>query len=151
MDRRIDQLLTVWNPYFEPTTIQVHVDILRKQRHLQHRRVWWGRLYRGDQQHFTEAEARKKWWEVANFVDKVRHEGRELVLYATNFQTLHALRVGRVVFGADLPEAELPYVPEYYAHTGCISGIWFEVLDVRALSFNPVSYTHLTLPTILLV
>lgn len=133
---RVDQLLTVWNPYFEPTTIQVHVDILRKQRHLPHRRVWWGRLYRGDQQHFTEAEARKKWYEVANFVDRVRGEKRELVLYATNFQTLHALRVGRVVFGSDLPADEQPFVPEYYARTGCISGLWFEVLDVRALAFN---------------
>lgn len=144
----VDQLLTVWNPYFEPTTIQLHVEILRAQRGQARRRVWWGRLYRGAQQHFTEAEARKKWWEVAAFVDRVRDEGRELVLYATNFQTLHAMRVGRVIFGSDLPEEEAPYVPAYYAGTGCISGMYFEVLDVRALAFNQMDTLHFCLDKI---
>src|SRR5690606_12106170 len=58
VDAREHQLLTVWNPYFEPETIQLHVELLR-----QHGKVWWARLYRG-QPIDTEA-ARAKYAHVA--------------------------------------------------------------------------------------
>ncbi len=133
MDEREHQLLTVWNPYFEPETIQVHVELLR-----QHGKVWWARLYRG-QPIDTEA-ARAKYAHVAEIWPPSRKEG---VLFATNFVMLHALRVDAVIFGRALPPEEVAFAPAHYFQepedaVGPWPALWFRVRDVRALSFNQV-------------
>lgn len=132
---RQKQLLTVWNPYYQPETIQVHADILRRQP--QDRRVWWARLYKRSQP-FGEAEARERFPKVVEVADEARRQGRDLVLYATNYQTLHALRVERVVFGDELAPAENAFVPAYYRREGLHPALWFLVRDIRALAFNQV-------------
>lgn len=131
------ELLTVWNPYFEPHTIQVHVEILRRQWGAPSRRVWWGRLFNGSEA-IDEATARRKWKRVARLADEAAAAGRELVLYATNFQVLHALRVARVIFGPELPPGEEAFVPAYYRRHAAKPAIWFEVRDIRALSFDSI-------------
>jgi len=132
---RQKQLLTVWNPYYQPETIQVHADILRRQEH--DRRVWWARLYKSSQP-FDEARARQRFPRVVEVADEARREGRDFVLYATNYQTLHALRVERVVFGDALGPEEAAFVPAYYRREILHPALWFLVRDIRALAFNQV-------------
>lgn len=134
MDPKVPQLLSVWNPYFEPETIQVHVELLR-----QHGKVWWARLYRGKE--LDEAAAREKYAQVAALWEPGRRG--EGVLYVTNYVMLHALRVDGVVFGRQLPPEEIPYAPSHYFQDpedekGPWPALWFRVRDVRALAFNQV-------------
>lgn len=130
---RTRQLLTVWNPYYEPHTIQVHAEILQRQQ--EDHRVWWARLYMGTRR-FDEAAARERYPHVADVADEARREGRDLVLYTTNYQVLHALKVEEVVFGSALDPAEAPFVPPYYKRELPQPVLWFKVRDIRALAFN---------------
>lgn len=133
MQRKVSQLLTVWNPYYEPHTIQVHADILRRQQ--QDHRVWWARLYMGTRQ-FDAAAARERYRHVAEVADEAKRERRPIVLYTTNYQVLHALLVDEVVFGAALPEGERQFIPAYYQRELPQPVLWFRVRDIRALAFN---------------
>lgn len=128
-ETKVEQLLTVWNPYFHPQTIQVHVEALRKNG-----KVWWGRLYRGRE--LNEEEAKAKFAEVRRIAGEAEAAGRDLVLFATNHVQLHALRVDQVRFGSTLPEEERPFVLSYYRELEARPALWFRVLDVRALSFD---------------
>lgn len=133
---KVPQLLSVWNPYFEPETIQVHVELLRS-----HGKVWWARLYRGSP--LDEAAARDKYAQVDALWEEARVAGRELVLFVTNFVMLHALRVDGIVFGGRLAPEEIPFAPSHYFQEpedgkGPHPAIWFRVRDVRALAFNQV-------------
>ena len=136
MTQKIPQLLSVWNPYFEPETIQVHVDLLR-----QHGKVWWARLYRGSR--LDEAQARAKYAKVAALWEEARAEGREVILFVTNYVMLHALRVDEILFGPELAPEEVAFAPAHYFQEpedekGPWPAIWFRVRDVRALAFNQV-------------
>lgn len=131
MKSKVEQLLTVWNPYYQPETIQVHVELLRK-----HGAVWWGRLYRG---RTLDKDAAKKRFPAAwDVVRQVREEGRELLVFTTNHVLLHALRVDEVRFGHELPEEERALVPSYYEDAKAPAALWFRVRDVRALAFSQI-------------
>ena len=142
MSDRISQLLSVWNPFYEPHTVQVHGEILRRNE-----KVWWGRLYRGPTDRFTAEAARDKWSEVATLADQAAGEGRELVMYVTNYEVLHALRISRVIFGSELPDEERPFVPPYYKKADIPVGMWFEVRDLRALAWNQLDTMRFCLET----
>ena len=136
MERKVPQLLSVWNPYFEPETIQVHVELLR-----QHRKVWWARLYRGAR--LDREAAREKYAKVSALWAAARTERRDVVLFVTNYVMLHALRVDEIAFGPDLPPEEIPFAPAHYFQEpddakGPWPAIWFRVRDVRALAFDQV-------------
>jgi len=136
MENKVPQLLSVWNPYFEPETIQVHVEILR-----QHRKVWWARLYRGNR--LDRAACRDKYARVADLWDEARAQGRQVVLFVTNYVMLHALLVDEILFGPELPPEEIPYAPAHYFQEpddpkGPWPVLWFRVRDVRALAFDQV-------------
>src|SRR5690606_16863860 len=136
MQHKVPQLLSVWNPYFEPETIQVHVEILR-----QYRKVWWARLYRGER--MDRAACRDKYARLAQLWDDARAEGRCVVLFVTNFVALHALLVDEILFGPELPPEEIAYAPAHYFQEpddpkGPWPVLWFRVRDVRALAYDQV-------------
>ena len=104
------QLLQAWNPLTEPLTVKVHVDGLL--RGSGDRRVWFGRIYAGRlPEALTVEGARKKWPLVAQVADDMERTGRELLLLATNFQSLHAMRVDRIAFGVDGAREDASHVP----------------------------------------
>ena len=130
------QLLQAWNPLTEPLTVKVHVDGLL--RGSGDRRVWFGRIYAGRQPEALTVEgARKKWPLVAQVADDMERTGRELLLLATNFQSLHAMRVDRIAFGADGAFDDASHVPSYYRDRKV--AMWFRVRDIKPLSHEQMA------------
>jgi hypothetical protein len=130
------QLLQAWNPLTEPLTVKVHVDALLRCKG--DRRVWFGRIYAGRApEALTPEGARSKWPHVARVAEGMEQTGRELLLLATNFQSLHALRVDRVAFGADGARDDAGHIPAYYRDRKV--AIWFRVRDIRPLSHEQMA------------
>lgn len=130
------QLLQAWNPLTEPLTVKVHVDALLRCKN--DRRAWFGRIYAGRKgDALTPGGARANWPLVAEVADDMERTGRELLLLVTNFQSLHALRVDRVAFGADGAREDPGHVPAYYRDARV--AIWFRVRDVKPLSHEQMA------------
>jgi hypothetical protein len=130
------QLLQAWNPLTEPLTVKAHVDALLAARADPH--VWFGRIYAGRvTEATTAAGARAKWPAVAALADELDRGARELVLLVTNFRSLHAFRVDRILFGADATRDDARHVPAYYR--GEAVAIWFRVRDIRPLSHDQMA------------
>ena len=130
------QLLQAWNPLTEPLTIKTHVDALLRCKG--DRRVWFGRIYEGKVADALVPEgARVKWPAVARLADDMDRTGREILLLATNFQSLHALRVDRISFGADGAREDSGHIPAYYRDRKV--AIWFRVRDIRPLSHEQMA------------
>jgi hypothetical protein len=130
------QLLQAWNPLTEPLTVKLHVDALLRCKG--DRRVWFGRIYAGRKPEVVTPEGARAYWpDVARVADEMARTGRELLLLATNFQSLHALRVDRIAFGADGAREDAGHVPAYYR--GGKVAIWFRVRDVKPLSHEQMA------------
>ena len=127
----VPQLLMVWNPLYEPRTVKVHVDLLRKP--VTDPYVWWGRIYAGSAK--MDRQTLKAKWDYVFKLDKqARKDRRDLVVFVTDYQSLHALRVERVKLGPAMPEEATDRIPDYYREDGRKVGLWFKVRDVRALT-----------------
>ena len=130
------QLLQAWNPLTEPLTVKIHVDALVRCKG--DRRVWFGRIYAGRlPEALTPEGSRSKWPQVARIADDMERTGRELLLLATNFQSLHALRVDRIAFGADGAREDAGHIPAYYRDSKV--AIWFRVRDIKPLSHEQMA------------
>lgn len=130
------QLLQAWNPLTEPLTVKVHVDALLRGG--AERYVWFGRIYAGKVPGATTAEgARAKWPQVAALADELERSSRELLLLVTNFKSLHAFRVDRILFGADALRSDAAHVPAYYRSESV--AVWFRVRDIRPLSHDQMA------------
>jgi hypothetical protein len=129
------QLLQVWNPLIEPLTIKFHVDaLLTSGSDPVSRWTWWGRVYLGKKPVLSADAARANWPAVADVADELNRTDREAVLLTTNFQSLHACRVDRIVFGDSAARADGARVPAYIRERKV--AIWFRVRDVRPLSHD---------------
>ncbi len=125
------QLLQLWNPRTAPHTIKLHVDQLLAS---PAREVWFGRIYTGPRNEFTSEEAaRRKWPQVARVAGDMKSPGRELLLLATDFESLHAMRVDAVEFGDTDERRCRDSVPDYVKYTEAAVPLWFRVRDIRAL------------------
>ena len=121
----------VWNPLYEPRTVKVHVDLLRKQSSDPY--VWWGRIYAGSSK-MDRRTLKEKWDYVFKLEKQARKDRRQLVVFVTDYQSLHALRVDRIKLGPSMPEEPGDRIPDYYREDGRKVGLWFQVRDVRALT-----------------
>jgi hypothetical protein len=74
---------------------------------------------------------------VAALADEQARTGRDVVLLATNFKSLHAFRVDEIRFGADAVKDDAAHVPSYYR--GQQVALWFKVRDIRPLSHDQVA------------
>ncbi len=125
------QVLTVWNPFVLDDTIHEHVEALRAPG-CDH--SWWGRIYSGSfvgTDDLKLVESKWPWFSVIE--EELRH--RELVLYVTSFESLHAVRVDGCHVGP-LPEAERALAPGYYFTLPRRIPLWFRVRDIRALAWR---------------
>jgi hypothetical protein len=130
------QLLQAWNPLTEPLTVKVHVDALLAGGADPY--VWFGRIYAGRAPGATTPEgARERWPAVAALADELDQAGRELLLLVTNFKSLHALRVDRILFGAGATRDDARHVPSYYRNETV--PLWFRVRDIRPLSHDQMA------------
>jgi hypothetical protein len=130
------QLLQAWNPLTEPLTVKAHVDGLLKSG--RDRYVWFGRIYAGRQPEATTEEgARARWPAVAAVADELERGARELLLLVTNFRSLHAFRVDKILFGTAATAKDLAHVPAYYR--GNTVTIWFRVRDIRPVSHDQMA------------
>ena len=129
------QLLQAWNPLTEPLTMQVHVENLLKSSAPFH--TWFGRIYVGSKDLSTAEAARAKWPQVADVADEMERTRRNLLLLATNFQSLHALRVDRILFGTATAPEQRARVPDYYRNRSV--AIWFRVRDVKAIHHDQMA------------
>jgi hypothetical protein len=117
-------VLAVWNPEMQPETIEVHVERLRRGPAAH---VWWGRIYRGDPSRKSKARVSLGPLEELD-VDAVA--GR-LVLFVTDFTSLHALRIDRV---QEAPAAGDEGLPAYLRDHTLLHA--FRATDLRAVSHD---------------
>lgn len=125
------QMLTVWNPVFQPETIEVHISKLLEGRPDKH--VWWGKIHSRHQPESSKSEGKRLHHLVA-LAEASRERSRHSVLYSTNFQSLHALKVSEVVPGAPGEWPDDGLFPDYYQDKDI--AVWFRVEDIRAISHD---------------
>ena len=101
-------LLMVWNPLLEPRTIQVHVESLRRTTTDSY--VWWGRIYAGTKE-LTAATVQEKWQYVFDINKRARRSQSPLVMFVTDFTSLHALQIDHVQPGPTWPTDERDRMP----------------------------------------
>lgn len=116
-------LLVVWNPELELATVWKHVEKLDERGY-----VWWAKLRSLDSR---ESESSKR--RLAQFAHEVRSAGRDFVLYVTDFQMLHALRVTEMRLGTAATLSADEPLPEYARDRRAVSAL-FKVTDIRELS-----------------
>lgn len=116
-------LLTVWNPELKPDTIKAHVDILRQGDY-----VWWARIHKGKavQNPNTSVDDYEPFRKLA--------AQDNLLLFVTDYRSLHALRVTDVVTTRRLDPTDQPFTPAYSRGENALA--WFKVTDIRAISHD---------------
>lgn len=136
-------LLFVWNPLLSPTAVRDHVKVLRRPCSDGPRHVWWGRLYQGRR---ADTELLDKWSELATLVKTHRESGKELIVFVTDYTSLHVMRVDRVILPTE-PGPPPGRLPAYYEGKPRVP-LWLRVRDIRVLSYRQIStleylYQHL--------
>ena len=128
-------VLFVWNPLYEPRTVEAHVTHLRERE-----ATWWGRIYGrpGETPPGPPGETIRKLVEASaeHLLETLERQGEATVL-VTNYVSLHALRVTEVRVGEEATRPPEEEIPDYYRGARVI--LWLRVTDVRALFYDQAS------------
>jgi len=124
----------VWNPLFEMNTVWRNAECLEQEGH-----VWWPKLRSRPVEKTPEAELREEAQQelVLQVSQEAKSAQRDLLVYVTDYLTLHVLRVRDVVVGPHLQMKDLEPMLKYSRVKMDIAAA-FDVVDIMQVESEQI-------------